>query len=121
MPITTDGHGHVALVKMDRPDAMNGLDRAYNHALAEALLALAADDDEVRCVVVTGADLHDLLPRCVPLGIILEMAIIADPFTVEAALRWGLVNRVVEGHDLVDAGTGLAAFTERLEPDYSGR
>ena len=171
MPITTDGRGHVALVKMERPDAMNSLDRAHNHALAEALLALAAAD-EVRCVVVTGADLHDLLPRCVPLGIALEMAITADPVTAEAALRWGLVNRVVEDHDLVaealalaemisslgplamrsvrasiargldlvleealgqeassfgeilatgDAGTGLGAFSERLEPDYSGR
>ena len=259
MPITTDRHAHVALVTIDRPDAMNSLDRAHNHALADALLALA-DDDEVRCVVLTGAgkrsfcagaDLHDLapaarktalrgdpvdwhfghitsitdypkptiaainghalagglelalacdirvaspnamlglaetrwalvpgaggtvrLPRCVPLGIALEMAITADPITAEAALQWGLVNRVVEGHNLVaealtlaerissrgplavrsvrasitrgldlnleqalnqetasfgeilatgDAGTGLAAFSERLEPDYVGR
>lgn len=43
----------VAWVRLDRPDAMNALDRNLKVALLEALRA-AADDPAVRCVVLTG-------------------------------------------------------------------
>jgi 2-(1,2-epoxy-1,2-dihydrophenyl)acetyl-CoA isomerase len=46
----TDG---VAWIRLNRPDAMNALDRALKVALLDALRT-AADDPEVRCVVLTG-------------------------------------------------------------------
>jgi enoyl-CoA hydratase len=44
---------HVALVRLNRPEAMNALNLATRRELVEAFRALSADDD-VRCVVVTG-------------------------------------------------------------------
>ena len=44
----------VATITLDRPDAMNGLDIATKEALLEAVQR-AADDDAVRCVVLTGS------------------------------------------------------------------
>lgn len=46
----TDG---VAWVRLNRPDAMNALDRALKVALLDALRT-AADDPAIRCVVLTG-------------------------------------------------------------------
>lgn len=48
------GAPHVALVTIDRPERANALDPPALRALAEAWRELAADD-EVRCVVLTGA------------------------------------------------------------------
>jgi enoyl-CoA hydratase len=44
----------VALVWLDRPEAMNALSRAMRRALAETFAALAVDDS-VRAIVLTGA------------------------------------------------------------------
>lgn len=44
----------VATITLDRPEAMNSLDVATKVALRDAVLA-AADDDAVRCVVLTGS------------------------------------------------------------------
>lgn len=46
---------HVATITLDRPAQRNALDHAAYAALEAAFLA-AADDDDVRCVVVTGTD-----------------------------------------------------------------
>lgn len=46
--------GGVATVRLARPDAMNSLDVATKDALRDAL-AEVAQDDEVRCVVLTGS------------------------------------------------------------------
>jgi 2-(1,2-epoxy-1,2-dihydrophenyl)acetyl-CoA isomerase len=46
-------HG-VATITLARPEAMNGLDLATKEALLEAVSA-AAEDDDVRCVVLTGS------------------------------------------------------------------
>ena len=43
-----------AVVRFDRPDSMNSLDIATKESLLAALTA-AADDDGVRCVVITGS------------------------------------------------------------------
>ncbi len=43
----------VATITLDRPDAMNGLDIATKEALLDAVRR-AAEDDDVRCVVLTG-------------------------------------------------------------------
>ena len=61
---------HVALVRIDRPEARNALDVPTRLALAEAFLKLAADAD-VKVVVITGsgkvfaagADLKDMASR----------------------------------------------------------
>jgi 2-(1,2-epoxy-1,2-dihydrophenyl)acetyl-CoA isomerase len=43
----------VATLTLDRPEVMNALDHDLGHALLEAM-ATAADDDQVRCIVLTG-------------------------------------------------------------------
>ncbi|MGE4322633.1 MAG: enoyl-CoA hydratase [Sphingobium sp.] len=45
---------HVAWITLSRPDAMNALNAALRGALAQAFAQATADDD-VRCVVLTGA------------------------------------------------------------------
>lgn len=49
-----DGHPHVAVVTIDRPAQANALDPPTLRALADAWRRAAGDDD-VRCVVLTGA------------------------------------------------------------------
>lgn len=53
-PLRIERRGAVALVAMDRPEAMNALSAALRKALADAFSALDADP-EVRAVVLTGA------------------------------------------------------------------
>lgn len=52
-PIDVTVADGVAWLRLNRPDAMNALDRALKVALRDALRS-AADDPEVRCVVLTG-------------------------------------------------------------------
>jgi 2-(1,2-epoxy-1,2-dihydrophenyl)acetyl-CoA isomerase len=52
-PVTYDLTDGVATITLDRPRAMNSLDVATKVALRDAVLQ-AADDEEVRCVVLTG-------------------------------------------------------------------
>lgn len=57
MPVCVEkpgDHPHVALVTLDRPEKANSLDPGMLADLAGAWRALA-DDDEVRCIVLTGA------------------------------------------------------------------
>lgn len=53
-PVVTDLEGGVATVRINRPDAMNSLDLATKAALLSALQE-TAEDDAVRCVVLTGS------------------------------------------------------------------
>jgi enoyl-CoA hydratase len=53
MAIQLERQGSVALVTIDRPEALNALDLDTLRELVEALELLAVDD-EVRCVVLTG-------------------------------------------------------------------
>lgn len=46
---------HVALVKLNRPDALNALNAQLLTELAEAMTA-AQKNDKVRCIVLTGSD-----------------------------------------------------------------
>ncbi|HEY8491322.1 MAG TPA: enoyl-CoA hydratase [Dehalococcoidia bacterium] len=46
--------GHVAVITLDRPDRLNAISQAMVAGLAEAFRT-AADDRDVRCVVLTGA------------------------------------------------------------------
>ncbi len=52
-PVGYEVRGAVAVVRLQRPQAMNSLDRATKDALLEALQQ-AADDDAVRAVLLTG-------------------------------------------------------------------
>lgn len=52
-PVVVETSGGVCTVRLNRPDAMNSLDLALKEALLAALRQ-AAEDPEVRCVVLTG-------------------------------------------------------------------
>jgi 2-(1,2-epoxy-1,2-dihydrophenyl)acetyl-CoA isomerase len=52
-PVTYDVVEGVATITLNRPDAMNSLDIATKELLRDSVVA-AADDDTVRCVVLTG-------------------------------------------------------------------
>ena len=54
MLVTTDRDGPVAVVTMNRPEAMNALSRALRAELAAAMEQVNADDS-IRAVVLTGA------------------------------------------------------------------
>ena len=53
--IIVDTKDHVALITLNRPDAMNALNDRLLRELAEALRE-AQDNDKVRCIVITGSD-----------------------------------------------------------------
>jgi enoyl-CoA hydratase len=56
MPVrfeTPQGHPHVAVVTLDRPEKANSLDPAMLAALASAWRRIASDDD-IRCAILTG-------------------------------------------------------------------
>jgi enoyl-CoA hydratase/carnithine racemase len=70
MAIDYQVHGHVASITINRPEAMNAIDRAHNAALEQAWRRLNGDR-QVRAGVLTGAgtaafcagaDLKDLIP-----------------------------------------------------------
>jgi enoyl-CoA hydratase len=46
---------HIALIKLNRPDALNALNDVLLGELADALTA-AQDNDRVRCIVITGSE-----------------------------------------------------------------
>jgi enoyl-CoA hydratase/carnithine racemase len=52
--VTVDIESHVAIVRLDRPDKLNALNREMYDALLTAGTRLAARRD-VRCIVLTGA------------------------------------------------------------------
>lgn len=53
--IIVDVDNHIALVTLNRPDALNALNDELMKELAEALKS-AQDNDKVRCVVITGSE-----------------------------------------------------------------
>lgn len=56
------------------------------------------------------------LPRRIPYGVAMEMALTADPITAERAFELGLVNRLVEPGEAVTAALELAARVARNAP-----
>ncbi|MGV3492511.1 MAG: enoyl-CoA hydratase/isomerase family protein [Ramlibacter sp.] len=54
MPVTLDKHGAVAVMTLDRPEALNALTPAMRREM-EQLVTAARDDAEVRALVITGA------------------------------------------------------------------
>src|ERR1700682_2983878 len=53
MPLLYEKHGAVAVLTLSRPQARNAWGEDYNAALKE-LLPQIEDDNEIRCVVLTG-------------------------------------------------------------------
>ncbi|SDZ06528.1 enoyl-CoA hydratase [Jannaschia faecimaris] len=53
--LNVDVSNHVALIKLDRPDALNALNSALLGELAKALRA-AQHNEKVRCIVITGSE-----------------------------------------------------------------
>ena len=53
--ITVDVDNHVALVTLNRPDALNALNDELMKELADAMKA-AQDNEKVRCIVITGSE-----------------------------------------------------------------
>lgn len=114
---------HVAVVRLNRPEARNALNQAVRAGLAEQFAALGADPD-VRAIVLTGgdsifaagADLRDLADRGA-IEIMLRQAhrlwqaIAACPKPVIAAvngLAWGGGCELAMHADIIVAGEGAS-------------
>lgn len=87
---------------------------------------------EVKRGLVAGAGGLVRLPRKVPQNIANELALTGDPITAEQAERYGLVNRLTEPGEALDAALELAgrmtgngplamAATKRILADQAGR
>jgi E-phenylitaconyl-CoA hydratase len=63
---------------------------------------------EVRRGILPGAGGTQRLPRALPLGVAMEMILTGAPIDAEAALRWGLVSRLVPAERLLDCAMDLA-------------
>jgi enoyl-CoA hydratase len=81
-------------------------------ASREARLAIP----EVKRSLVAAAGALRRLPQRVPLGVAMEMALTGDPISAERAYALGLVNRVTEPGEAVDAALELAAAIARNGP-----
>lgn len=53
--IKTETQGRVAIIRLDRPEALNALNRAAAEEIAAAAEGFDRDP-EIGCIVVTGAD-----------------------------------------------------------------
>ena len=53
--LNVDVGNHVAVIRLDRPDAMNALNSTLLEELAKALRS-AQDNEKVRCIVLTGSE-----------------------------------------------------------------
>ena len=56
------------------------------------------------------------LPRLVPYGVAMEMALTGDPITAEKALEYGMVARVAEAGKAVDEAVALATRIAKNAP-----
>lgn len=78
-PVLITRTGAVATVRLNRPEAMNGLDIATKVALRDGLAEIAGDDS-VRCVVLTGSG----RAFCVGQDLKEHVALLQDPDRADA-------------------------------------
>jgi enoyl-CoA hydratase len=71
---------------------------------------------EVKRSLVAAAGALMRLPRRVPYGVAMELALTGDTITAERAYELGLVNRVTEQGQAIDAALELAASVARNGP-----
>jgi enoyl-CoA hydratase len=102
MPLLLDRQGPVAIVTLNRPEAMNALNRALRAKLAETMYVLNADND-VRVVVLTGAgpkaftaglDLKELGSDASALGAANDQAPAANPVRAVAACAKPVIGAI---------------------------
>lgn len=68
-----------------------------------------------RGIIAAGGGLFRL-PRRIPQAIAMEIALTGEPITAEAALRWGLINRVAPDDQVLDVALELAEAVARNAP-----
>lgn len=93
-----------------------GLEIALSCDLVVAAAGARFGIPEVGVGLFAGAGALLRLPRRVPYGLAMEMALTADPITAETAAEHGLVNRVVEPGTTVDVAVELAERIARNAP-----
>lgn len=114
-PVHYDQSEHVVTITLNRPDAMNSLDNAMKEALLAAL-ARAADDDNVRAVVLTGSGRafsvgQDLREHASNLSVMPNdevWATVADHYSPIASTIAMMAKPVVAAVNGVAAGAGMS-------------
>ena len=93
-----------------------GLEIALSCDLVVAASGARLGIPEVGVGLFAGAGALLRLPRHLPYGLAMEMALTADPITAEQAAEHGLVNRVVEAGTAVDEAVALGERIARNAP-----
>jgi enoyl-CoA hydratase len=94
-----------------------GLEIALNCDVVVASERARFADTHVRVGVMPGGGLTVLLPRRVGMGKALEMSLTGAVVDAEAALRCGLVDRVVPHDELLPTALALAGAIGESDPD----
>jgi len=63
---------------------------------------------ETTWAIIPGAGGTQRLPRAVPVGVALDMILTAERIDAQAALRWGLISRLVPAADLMQTALQVA-------------
>lgn len=63
---------------------------------------------EVTWAIIPGAGGTQRLPRAVPLGVAMDMILTAERIDAQAALRWGLISRLVKADQLMPTALAMA-------------
>ena len=93
-----------------------GLEIALSCDLVVAAKGTRLGIPEVGVGLFAGAGALLRLPRVIPYGLAMEMALTADPITAERAYEFGLVNRLVEPGAALDTALELAERIARNAP-----
>ncbi len=93
-----------------------GLEIALTCDLLVAAKGVKLGIPEVGVGLFAGGGALMRLPRLVPYGVAMEMALTGDPISAEKALEYGLVARVTEPGKAVDEAIALASRIARNAP-----
>ncbi len=93
-----------------------GLEIALTCDLLVAAKGVKLGIPEVGVGLFAGGGALMRLPRLVPYGVAMEMALTGDPISAEKALEYGLVARVTEPGKAVDEAIALATRIARNAP-----